>query len=69
MKKQDVLRLLDTMPEEIDMEELMYRLHVMQMIEVGEAAFQAGDVVPHEEVEREIEGWLHSSGPAPRSLI
>ena len=65
VKKRDLLRLLENMPDEIDADQLMYRLYVMQKIEAGEAALQAGDVIPHEEVENEIEGWLESPGPVP----
>ena len=66
MRKQDVLRLLSEMPEEIDADQLLYRLYVVRKIEAGEAALQAGDLVPQADVEREIEGWLQSPGPAPR---
>ena len=58
VKKDDVLALLRRMPDEIDMEDLQYRLYVLQKIKEGEAAFQAGDVVSQEELEQQSEEWL-----------
>lgn len=52
MKKSDALEVLRTMPEEIDTEELMYRLYLKEKLEAGEAALRAGRVVPHDEVIR-----------------
>ena len=58
VKKAEVLRLLQTMPEEIDAEDLMYRLYVMQKIEEGEEAIRSGDVVTHEEMIKISDEWL-----------
>ena len=66
MKKQDVLRLLSELPDAFDAQELLYHLYVLHKIEVGEAALQAGDLVPHADVAREIDEWLQSPGRAPR---
>ena len=58
VKKSDVLEILRTMPDEIEAEELMYRLYLKQKLEAGEAALRAGRVVPHEEAVRRSEEWL-----------
>jgi hypothetical protein len=58
MKKHDVLALLHEMPDDIDPDDLMYRLYLRQKIEAAEAAAEAGDVLPHEEVVRRSETWL-----------
>jgi hypothetical protein len=42
MKKHVVLALLHEMPDDIDTEDLMYRLYLWQKIEVAEAAAEAG---------------------------
>jgi hypothetical protein len=58
MKKQDVLDLMHDMPDEVDVEELTYRLYLKEKFEKAEAALAAGDVFTDEEVERMSEEWL-----------
>ena len=58
MKKNDILELLCDMPEEIDAEELIYRVYLRQKLEASEAAVKAGKVFSHEEVVRRSEEWL-----------
>lgn len=58
MKKQDVLTLLHEMPDDIDPDDLMYRLYLRQKIEAAEAAVETGDLLPHEEVVRRSDMWL-----------
>ena len=58
MKKSDVLELLREMPDEIDADELMYRLYLKQKLESAEAAAAAGDIMPHDEVMRQSDAWL-----------
>jgi predicted transcriptional regulator len=57
-RKQDVLDIVGEMPEEVDVDELHYRLYLLQRIREGDAAYGAGDIVPQEEVERQSESWL-----------
>jgi hypothetical protein len=66
IQKRDVLALLDRMPDELDGEELMYHIYVLEKIAEGEADIAAGRVVPHDDVKREIDAWLRSSGPKAR---
>ena len=58
MKKNDILELLRDMPEEIDAEELIYRVYLRQKLEASEAAVKAGKVFSHDEVVRRSEEWL-----------
>ena len=58
MNKQIVLELIHDLPDEIDLEDLHYRLYVLQKVEKGEEARRAGDVIPQEEVDRLSEEWL-----------
>jgi predicted transcriptional regulator len=57
MKKQEILELVQELPDEVDVEILMERLYVLRTIEIGEAAAAAGDVLTHEEVVRLTEEW------------
>ncbi|HEX7343942.1 MAG TPA: hypothetical protein VF398_06740 [bacterium] len=58
MKKNEVLELLREMPDDIDADDLIYRLYLKQKLEVGEAAAEAGDLMSHEEVVRRSNEWL-----------
>ena len=58
MKKQDVLDILDQLPEDIDPEQLMHELYVRARLERAEAAVQRGDVVSHDEVVKRSREWF-----------
>lgn len=56
--KATVLKLLEQLPEETTLEEIQYHLYVLQKIRAGQNAVDAGHVIPHEDVMRELAGWL-----------
>jgi predicted transcriptional regulator len=58
VKKHEVQSLLDTMPDEIDAEQLIYTLYLKYKLERAEADIAAGRLTPHEEVERLMAEWL-----------
>jgi hypothetical protein len=58
VKKNDVLALLREMPDDIDTDDLMYRLYLRQKIEAAEAAAETGDMIPQDEVVRRSDAWL-----------
>jgi predicted transcriptional regulator len=58
VKKNDVLELLREMPEEVNVDDLIYRLYLKQKLEAAEAAAKAGDLIPHDEVVRWSGEWL-----------
>ena len=57
MNKQDVLDLISEMPDELDIEELVYRLSVLRKLELAEEDFREGRLIPHEDVVREMDEW------------
>ena len=57
MKKCDVMALLEHMPEEIDVDELIYTLYVRRKIELAEASTEDEDL-SLEDVDRLSEQWL-----------
>ena len=59
VKKHDMLALLREMPDDIDTDDLMHRLYLRQKLEAAEAAVGIGDVIPHDEVMRRSDVWLH----------
>ena len=58
MKREDVIRLMDDMPDEVDIETLLYRLYLLYKIDRAEAAIAVGDIIPHEEVMRMLNRWV-----------
>jgi hypothetical protein len=58
VKKSDVLELLRDMPEDIDVDKLLYTLYVRRKIEIAEADAEGGRDVSQEEFERITDGWL-----------
>jgi len=54
--KEEARKLLDSLPEDATWDHLMYEIYVRTKIEEGIAADEAGDVVPHEEVEKRFAG-------------
>jgi hypothetical protein len=57
--KRAVLELLDKLPDDCTLEDVLYHLYVLQRVSQGLAEADAGDLIPHEEVERELrQRWL-----------
>lgn len=48
--KEQVRELLDRLPDDCSLDDVLYHLHVVQQIERGLADVEAGRTVPHEEV-------------------
>ena len=48
--KQAVRDLLDRLPEDCSLDEVLYHLYVLQAVQAGLADADAGRVVPHSEV-------------------
>ena len=58
MRKQEVLDILDKLPDQIDPEQLMHELYLKAKIERAEAAIAAGNVVGQDEVVRRSREWF-----------
>lgn len=56
--KQQILELVKELPDEIDIDELMYRLYLIQKLETAEKDVLEGFLVSHEEVIRETSEWF-----------
>ena len=56
--KSKLATLLEELPDEVDIEEVMYRLYLLQKIETGELAIRENRTIPHKEaMERLSEKW------------
>lgn len=53
--KQEALNIIDRMPEDSDMDEIMYRLYVLDKIRKGQEAVEQGKTITNEELKREID--------------
>ena len=52
MQKETVLQVLDSMSDDVDLDELLNRLYVLEQIEEGERSLTTEGGVPHEEVKK-----------------
>ena len=50
MQKETVLQVIESMPEEIDLDELLNKLYVLEQIEDGERSLAVEGGVEHEKV-------------------
>ena len=56
--KEEVLELLEQLPEDASLEDIQYHIYVRQKIQKGLDAGRKGKVVNQEEVERRMARWL-----------
>ncbi len=56
--KEDVLRLIQSMPEHVTMNEIIDELNVRAKIEEGLKDLDEGKFITHDEVRRRLDQWL-----------
>ena len=56
--KEEVLELLERLPEDASLEDIQYHIYVRQKIQKGLDAGREGKVINQEEVERRMARWL-----------
>ncbi len=56
--KEEVLELLDQLPEDATLEDIQYHIYVRQKIQKGLAAAHAGQVISQEEAGNRMARWL-----------
>jgi len=55
--KQEAINAISKMSDSADIEEIMYRLYVIDKVRKGKEAVEQGDTISIEELKREIELW------------
>jgi predicted transcriptional regulator len=55
--KEEAINAIETLPDSATMEDIMYRLYVIDKIKRGLKAIDNGETVSLEELEREVETW------------
>jgi uncharacterized membrane protein len=54
--KQEVLKVINQLPEDADMNEIMYRLYVLDKIKKGQEAVAQAETLTSEQLKQEIDG-------------
>ena len=55
--KQDALNTINQLPDTADMEEIMYRLYVLDKVRKGQEDIGQGRLTPADDLKHEIENW------------
>ena len=55
--KQEALNVISKMPDTAKIDDIMYRLYVIDKVRKGREAVKRGEVVSIEELKKEIESW------------
>jgi len=55
--KQEALETIGKLPDDTDMDEIMYRLYVLDKIRKGQEAVEQDQTITSEELKREIDSW------------
>lgn len=55
--KQEALESLQLLPEDTDIDEMMYRLYVVDKLHKSREAVQLGQVISQEDLDKEIAKW------------
>lgn len=52
--KEKVRRLLDRLPDDCSLDDVLYHLYVVREVEQGLGEAESGRIIPHQEVEQEL---------------
>ena len=55
--KQEALETIGNLPEDTDMDEIMYRRSVLDKVRKGQEAVEQGQTLTSEDLKREIDSW------------
>ena len=55
--KEEAIRAISSLPDDAPIDDVMYRLYVIDKVARGQAALKEGRIITTEELLREIESW------------
>ena len=55
--KQEAINMISKMPDTADIDDIMYRLYVIDKVRKGREAVQRGETVSIEDLKKEMESW------------
>ena len=58
MDKSRLQEVVETLPDDVDLDAFIDKLFLLRKIEIAEAQIAAGDVLSHEEVKQQLAQWL-----------
>lgn len=58
MHKNRIQAVVESLPEEVDIDDFMEKLYLLQKIEIGERQIANGEGIPHEEAKKRLAKWL-----------
>jgi hypothetical protein len=64
--KEEVIKLVQSLPDDCTLEDIQYHLYVREKVARGIAAIDDGRVLSQAEAEQRMAEWLKSSGQNPR---
>ncbi|MCZ7381740.1 MAG: hypothetical protein WCE94_04385 [Candidatus Methanoperedens sp.] len=56
--KQQVIRMIEALPEEITVDDIMAELYFRKQVDAGLKELDEGKGIPHKEVEKRMARWL-----------
>ena len=60
--KEKALQVIQRLPDDATFDDIMYEIYFCERVAKGLDQVRRGEVVPHEDVKREIAAWLKSLG-------
>ncbi len=69
LTKREVLKVVNTLPQPIDIDELICRLYLKKKLAAAEEDIRKGRTIPHAQVMREVSTWFVSGGRMKRRKI
>jgi len=58
IERQELLRLVEDLPEQVEIEEVLYRLYLREKLEAAENDVREGRILSHEDVVAETARWF-----------
>ena len=55
--KQEAMKAISALPENVELEEIMYKLYVIDKVRKGEKAIEEGKKITSEELKKEVSSW------------
>lgn len=55
--KQEAINAISSLPDSVSMEDIMYRLYVIDKIKRSQSAVKNGKVISVEELKKEVQTW------------
>jgi len=56
--KQQVIQMIQSLPEEVSIDDIMAELYFKLQVDTGLRELDEGKGIPHEEIEKRMSGWL-----------